>query len=73
MDEHRTTTREIPSKNRLINIHEVSAILGTAVNTIYSWVNQRKIPYVKVGRLLRFDPKDIESWISKNKVEVREF
>lgn len=66
-------TQEISSKRWLMSIHEVSTMLGMAVHTIYSWVNQRKIPYVKVGRLLRFDPKDIENWISKNKVEIREF
>ncbi len=55
--------------DQLIDIHELSKRLGISVNTAYSWVNQRKIPYVKVGRLVRFDVLDIEKWLASNKVE----
>ena len=54
----------------LISITELAKRLGVSINTIYSWVNQRKIPYVKMGRLLRFDLNDIEKWVTDKKVEV---
>ena len=43
------------SDQALIDIEHVSEHLGVKVNTVYSWVNQRKIPYVKVGRLIKFN------------------
>ena len=54
----------------LISITELAKRLGVSINTLYSWVNQRKIPYVKMGRLLRFDLNDIEKWVTDKKVEV---
>ena len=51
----------------LIDIGRVSEYLDVKVNTIYSWVNQRKIPYVKVGRLIKFDLQDINLWIAQRK------
>lgn len=52
---------------RLMDVNELSAYMGVSVNTLYGWVSMRKIPYIKAGRLLRFDPQDIESWIADNK------
>jgi hypothetical protein len=33
-------------------------------------VVQRKIPFVKIGRLVRFDLPEIEAWIAERKVPV---
>jgi len=54
---------------RLLNLEEVSEWLGITVNTLYSWTCQRKIPYYKVGRLLKFDEKELESWLKDRHVE----
>lgn len=47
---------------RLLKIEEVAELLGVAVPTLYGWVGAKKIPYRKIGRLLRFDRQDIENW-----------
>lgn len=52
---------------RLINIAELSQMIGVSVNTLYSWVSQKKIPYVKMGRLTKFDLNDIDKWIEESK------
>ena len=57
----------------LLGVGETSKYLGCTVNTLYSWINQRKVPYIKIGRLVKFDPGDIEIWIAERKVMVREF
>ncbi len=67
MDAKATITRK-----RFLNIHELSDFLGICVNTIYSWVSQDKIPFVKVGHLLRFDVPKIEAWLAKREHEVKE-
>ena len=66
MDAKTITTR------RFMNIHELSEFLGICVNTIYSWVSQDKIPFLKVGRLLRFDVGKIEIWLANRAHEVKE-
>jgi len=55
----------------LINVKQLSELTGLSVFTLYSWINQKKIPYVKVGRLVRFDPRRIEKWIEGNTVEEK--
>ena len=40
---------------KLLTVKEVSAITGLAPDTIYKMVSQRRIPFVKVGRLVKFD------------------
>jgi excisionase family DNA binding protein len=53
----------------LLDVRELSELTGLSPYTLYSWINQRKIPYVKVGRLVRFEPKKIEKWIEENSVK----
>ena len=58
------------AERRLIDIETVALQLGVCIKTVYGWVNMRRIPFIKVGRLVRFDPSDIEAWISARKVDV---
>ena len=44
----------------LIDINELSRRLNIAKGTLYTWVYLRRIPFVKLGRALRFDPNEIE-------------
>ena len=47
----------------LISIDELASILRIRKGTIYNWVYRRKIPYVKVGRLVRFDLNEIAKYL----------
>jgi excisionase family DNA binding protein len=60
-------------EKRLLNINEASVYMGLSKNTLYSWVCQRRIPFVKCGRLTKFDIRDIDQWIETNKVKVNDF
>ena len=57
------------SIKRLIDVHELSIVTGVSVSTLYSWVSQRKIPFVKCGRLTKFDLPNIDIWIERNTVK----
>jgi len=54
---------------RFIGITGLSEYLDISKNTVYSWIWQRKIPYVKIGRLVKFDLRKIEDWIKERGVE----
>ncbi len=47
----------------LVDIDELAAVLRIHKGTIYNWVHRRKIPYVKVGRLVRFDLSEIAKYV----------
>ena len=44
----------------LIDINALSERLKIAKGTLYNWVYLRRIPFVKLGRALRFDPNEID-------------
>ena len=54
--------------SRLVDVQVLAGYLDVAPDTIYTMVSQRRIPYVKVGRLLKFDLKAIDAWIARNSV-----
>ena len=57
----------IEDSRRLLSIGQLSQQLGVSVKTLYGWVYLRQIPYVKMGRLVKFDSRDIEKWIETKK------
>ena len=52
----------------LLDIEGVADVLGVSVRHVRRLVAERRIPYVKWGRFLRFDPAQIESWIDGARV-----
>lgn len=57
---------------RLLTVRDAAKFLAVSVSTVYGWAWQRKLPFVKVGRALRFDRTDLEDFIRANRVEPRE-
>jgi len=43
----------------LIDINELSRRLSIPKGTLYNWVYLRRIPFLKAGRSLRFDPQEV--------------
>ena len=58
-----------PLTPRLLNIEQVGQYLDLSVHTIYRMVSQRRIPFVKMGRLTKFDRQEIDRWISQRSVK----
>jgi len=59
-----------PQLRRLLGVDELAGELGISRHTIYSWVSQRRIPFLKVGRLLRFDVRVIEAWLGSHAADT---
>jgi len=55
------------SRERLLTIREAAQYLAVSVSTLYGWVWQRRIPFVKIGRALRFDSHDLAAFVEANK------
>jgi excisionase family DNA binding protein len=52
---------DVPPR-KLIRIEELSALWSVPKSTLYNWVSQGRLPYVKLGRSLRFDVVEIEEF-----------
>mgnify|MGYP000151804064 CR=1 FL=1 len=55
-------------EKRLFTIKEASEYLGISVKALYCRVWRREIPFVKIGKNLRFDKIDLDKWIEKQKI-----
>jgi excisionase family DNA binding protein len=62
-----TETNRQPPLGRLLTIVEVATALGVDVRHVRRLVHERRIPYIKWGHLLRFDPADIAAWIDASR------
>lgn len=43
---------------------ELATFLSVSRRTIYGWVSERKVPFIKLNGILRFDYNDITKWIN---------
>ena len=48
---------------QLVDISWVARRLGVTERHVRRLVAERRIPFIKWGHLLRFDPDEIEAWI----------
>ena len=62
---------EHPDNVELLNVTEAARFLVVSTSTLYGWVWQRRIPFVKLGRAVRFDKADLEEYVDRNKVHPR--
>ena len=60
-------------EKRFIGTGEMAEYMDLSVNTIYSWVYSRKIPFFKMGRLVKFDLKEIDNWMTNMRVGTRDW
>ena len=43
----------------LISANEIAELLGIECQTVYLWVRQKRIPFYRVGRLVKFDEAEV--------------
>jgi excisionase family DNA binding protein len=61
------------ARKRLLNIKEGALLLHISENTLRQWVHQRRVPSVKLGKAVRFDPEDLQKFIEANRRDVVTF
>ncbi len=53
--------------DRWLSIEEISEHLGVKKDTVYKWVASKRLPAHKVGRLLKFQIKEVDKWVRDGK------
>lgn len=49
----------------LLTIKKLAEALNVSSGTIYYWVSRNEIPYLKVGRHLRFDLEEVQAYFAE--------
>lgn len=54
----------------LVDMKEIGRRLGLTVFSLQKRVQKNEIPHYRIGRLVRFDPKEIDAWLAEKKVRA---
>ena len=55
----------------LMTAEQVAKLTGMAIETLAQWRSQKRgIPYLKIGRAVRYDPADVQKYLEGCRVSV---
>ncbi len=52
----------------LMDIETLAVRLGVSVRFVRRLVAERRMPFLKIGKFIRFDPADVDAWIESRRV-----
>lgn len=59
-------------KKEYLSYGQVSEMLGLSMNTLYSMVHRKMIPFIRISdRIVRFERDEIEEWLDRRKAMTR--
>ena len=64
------TSDKTGKEMELLTPDELSGMLKVKKQRIYEWVHYKRIPYIKVGRFLRFSKDQIQEWLRENTCDI---
>ena len=64
----RSTTVDDDPLPVLVSIKGIAEHLGVSVRHVRRLVAERRIPFIKWGHLLRFDPVEVSAWLETQRL-----
>ena len=55
----------------LMDVDDLASYLKLKKQTIYNWLNQRKISGIKIGGVWRFDKQEVDRWLRSQSRQIR--
>ena len=55
---------------KFIGTKVLSEYLDVSINTLRYWIAERKIPYFKIGKRIKFNLSEIERWLKGKKMKT---
>jgi excisionase family DNA binding protein len=46
-----------------VSVDDVAAHLGVAKDSVYRWIEARKMPAHRIGKLWKFKLSDVDTWV----------
>jgi excisionase family DNA binding protein len=56
-----------PTLPQLLTIEQLAERLGVSIRHVRRLVAERRVPYLKVGKFVRFDPAEVSSWLDESR------
>jgi excisionase family DNA binding protein len=56
----------------MLKPEEAAERLNVSLRFIRRLCHERRVPYTKVGRLVRFDPGELDAWLAAHRVLPRD-
>ena len=64
------STREASKSDALLGVGDLAKLLGTSERFVRRLIAERRLPFHKVGKYVRFDPRDVDRWLAENRVDA---
>jgi excisionase family DNA binding protein len=64
-----TLIDRLRSRQSLLDSKEVIDLLGVHITTLQLWTRKGRIPFLRVGHLIRFDPGQLASWLKARQTQ----
>jgi excisionase family DNA binding protein len=61
---------ELQIKDRWLSVQEIGMYLGVSKETIYRWLEAKKIPAHKIGKQWKFKTSDVDNWVTSGEAET---
>lgn len=61
-------TQSVKKDDSLLGVKDLAEYIGVGIQWVYERVQLKEIPYIKVGKLLRFRKSDIDTWLDGLKI-----
>jgi excisionase family DNA binding protein len=58
------------ARTELIGIETLASWLGVEIVFVRRLVAERRVPFLKIGKFVRFDPDEVATWIDEQRVGV---
>ena len=55
-------------EKRLLSVAEASRLLGMSESFLYKLAESKEIPHLRLGRAVRFDVSQIDTWLKRHSV-----
>jgi excisionase family DNA binding protein len=52
--------------DRWLSVDEIAVYLGIKRDTVYKWIERKKLPAIKLGRLWKFRRDQVDLWVIAN-------
>ena len=59
-------------EDRWLSVDEIADHLGVKRDTVYKWISERQMPGHKIGRLWKFDKKEVDAWVKSGGASEKE-
>ena len=58
------------SLEKWLSVEEIAEHLGISKETVYRWLEKGSIPAHRIGKLWKFKPSEVDSWVRSGQAGV---